>query len=69
MVLESKGLADVVEWFVRHELDGHAFLELSVAQMQARVTNPWPDRVPMFCSQRRGIRCRVMVRIWSSSLS
>jgi hypothetical protein len=34
-VLERKGLADVVEWFLRNEFDGQQFLELSIEEMCA----------------------------------
>ena len=34
-VLESKGLADIIEWFLRNELDGQQFLELSIDEMCA----------------------------------
>ena len=34
VVLESKGLADILEWFLYHQLDGKTFVELSVDEMQ-----------------------------------
>jgi hypothetical protein len=34
-VLERKGLGDLVEWFLRNEVDGQRFLELSIEEMCA----------------------------------
>ena len=39
LVLESKGLADVVEWFIQNQLDGQALLELSVDDMEVSKAN------------------------------
>ena len=35
LVLESKGFADIIDWFLTHGLDGQRFLDLTAEEMQA----------------------------------
>ena len=39
-VLESKGLADIIEWFLQNHLDGPSFLQLTLDDMCARGLDP-----------------------------